>query len=261
MSSLIGGTYNARDTGGMPLTAGGATRPGVLLRSDALGTASDNGLAQLAATPIGVIVDFRTDSERQQAPDRLPASRTIRIVELPLLEGALAGPAPSDGPVSTEAMRAALEQLPTMPELYVGMLEHAGEAFAQLARLVARPADPRFPAVLVHCTAGKDRTGVATALLLDTVGARREAIVADYAASEANLAGRWADGMLARLGAMGVPLSPRLTELVTATPRSAIEAALAWLDERGGSAAYLRRAGLSEQELGELRERITGSPS
>ena len=59
--------------------------------------------------------------------------------------------------------------------------------------------------MLVHCTAGKDRTGVAIALLLDAVGAERDAVVADYAASEANLSGAWADRMFAMIDAMGIP--------------------------------------------------------
>ena len=94
--------------------------------------------------------------------------------------------------------------------------------------------------MLVHCTAGKDRTGVAIALLLDAVGAERDAVVADYAASEANLSGAWADSMFAMIDAMGVPRTPTLDELIAATPPAAIEEALAWVDrEHGGSAAYL----------------------
>ncbi|AMB58819.1 tyrosine-protein phosphatase [Microterricola viridarii] len=258
MSSLFAGTYNARDTGGMPLASGGTTRSGVLYRSDSLGTASDAGLESLASTPIGVIVDFRTGPEREQAPDRLPVSRSITVVEVPLLEGAMAAPTSTGEPVSPEAMLAALSQLPTMPELYVGMLRHGAASFAQVARLVAEPADAEHPAVLVHCTAGKDRTGVATALLLDAAGAEREAVVADYALSGSNLAGEWADAMLARLAAAGVPALPQLTELVTTTPREAIEAALGWLDEQGGSAAYLRAGGLSEEHLDGLRAQLAG---
>ncbi len=112
--------------------------------------------------------------------------------------------------------------------------------------------------MLVHCTAGKDRTGVAVALLLDAVGAERDAVIADYSASEANLAGAWAARMFAMIDAMGVPRTPELDALIAATPPAAIEEALAWVErEYGGSAAYLRAGGLTEHELGALRSRLT----
>ena len=261
-ASSIEGSFNFRDTGGMPLTSGGATRSGVLYRSDALSGLTPAGLEQVAATDIGVIVDFRTPMERMMAPDRLPASRAFRVVELALLEGALSGlaqqamqaGAPGGDPdAAAAAVGAALAQLPSLGALYVSMLTHGAEAFAELARLVAT----EDSAVLVHCTAGKDRTGVAIALLLDAVGAERDAVVADYAASEANLSGAWADSMFAMIDAMGVPI-PTLDELIAATPPAAIEEALAWVDrEHGGSAAYLRSGGLTGAGLAGLRRRLT----
>ena len=262
-ASSLEGSFNFRDTGGVPLTSGGATRSGVLYRSDALSGLTPAGLEQVAATDIGVIVDFRTPMERMMAPDRLPPTRPYRVVELALLEGALTGlaqqamqaGAPGGDPdAAAAAVGEALAQLPSLGALYVSMLTHGAEAFAELARLVATGE----VGVLVHCTAGKDRTGVAIALLLDGVGAERAAVVADYAASEANLSGAWADGMFAMIDAMGVPRTPTLDELIAATPPAAIEEALAWLDrEHGGSAAYLRSGGLTEAELAALRRRLT----
>ena len=266
MTTLIDGTYNSRDTGGMPLTGGGFTRHGVLYRSDALSTTTDAGLDAIAASPIGTIVDFRTESERAEAPNRLPSRHSFRVRELSLLEGAMTG-APAAGPSSAaggtgapdeETMRAMLARIPTLPVLYTAMLESAATAFAEVARMLVSPEDPDRPGVLVHCTAGKDRTGVATALLLDAAGAERAAIVADYAASERNLAGEWAERMLARARTWGVPLVPAITDLVTATPPSAMETALSWIDDRGGSASYLLDGGLAPAELDRLRERIAG---
>lgn len=263
-ASLIEGSFNFRDVGGMPLTGGGMTRSGVLYRSDALSGLTPHGLEQLAATPIGVIVDFRTPLEQMIAPDRLPATRTFRVVELALLEGALTGLAQQamqatatggDPDAAAAAVGDALAQLPSLGELYVSMLTHGAEAFAEVARLVATGEDT---AVLVHCTAGKDRTGVAIALLLDAVGVDRDAIVADYAASEQNLSGAWADGMFAMIGAMGVPRTAALDALIASTPPAAIAQALAWVArEHGGSAAYLRSGGLAESELAALRRRLT----
>jgi protein-tyrosine phosphatase len=260
----IDGLQNFRDTGGTPLTGGGATRAGVLYRSEALSGLTPAGLEQLAASDIGVIADFRTDLERAMAPDVLPASRAFQVIELPLLEGAMTGFAQSatqasDPDAARQAVTAALAQLPGLGDLYVSMLEHGAASFAEVARQVAaQPARDSPTAVLVHCTAGKDRTGVAVALVLDAVGAERSAVVADYAASAGNLAGAWADGMRAMIASLGVPLTPELDALVTATPPAAIEQALAWVDARGGSAAYLGAGGLTDAELAGLRARLNG---
>jgi protein-tyrosine phosphatase len=263
----LDGTFNFRDTGGLPLGGGGVTRSGVLYRSDALSGLSARGLEELAEIPIGVIVDFRTPLERMMAPDRLPATRAFRVVELALLEGALTGLAQQamqattqggDSDAAAAAVGDALAQLPSLGEVYVSMLAHGAEVFGELARLVAAGEDSADGAVLVHCTAGKDRTGVAIALLLDAVGADRAALVADYAASEANLSGPWADGMFAMIGAMGVPRTAALDALIASTPPAAIERALAWVErEHGGAAAYLHAGGLTETELSALRRRLT----
>ncbi len=267
-ATSLEGAFNFRDTGGTPLASGGTTPSGVLYRSDALSGLTPAGLEQLAATGIGVIVDFRTPIERMMAPDRLPATRAFRVVELALLEGALtglaqqamqAGAQEGDPDAAAAAVQEALVRLPSLGSLYVSMLTHGAEAFAEVARLVARADDSDAAAVLVHCTAGKDRTGVAIALLLDAVGAERTAVIDDYTSSEANLSGAWAERMFTMIAAMGVPRTAALDELIAATPAAAIAEALAWVDrEHGGSAAYLGSGGLSDLELAALRSRLGG---
>ncbi|MCW3493533.1 tyrosine-protein phosphatase [Microbacterium sp. SSM24] len=258
---MIPGLQNFRDTGGTPLRDGGVTRERVLFRSEALTGLSAEALDALAASPIGVIADFRTDMERSMAPDVLPSDRPFDVVELPLLEGAMTGLAQSavtasDPATAQAAIAAALAQLPSLGDLYISMLGGGAASFAELARLVAASNDDAPTAVLVHCTAGKDRTGVSVALLLDAVGADRAAVVADYSSSAGNLAGPWADRMRAMITGMGVPLTPAIDELVTGTPPEAIEQALAWIDDQGGSADYLRSGGLTELELAALRARL-----
>lgn len=275
MTIILDGLQNFRDLGGLPLATGGSVHPGVLYRSEGLSGLTDVGVAALSASPIGIIADFRTPMEQASAPDRLPADRELEVVELSVLEGALTGAAgaaaTTDGPIDTGMAKQILATLPRLGDLYVQMLEHGAASFAEAARRVAAPAlggatargadgteTAGAPAVLVHCTAGKDRTGVAVALILEAVGADRDAVVADYASSERNLAGPWADRMLAGIEQMGAPLTPELRELVTGTPPAAIERALAWLDERGGAAAYLQSGGLTDAELDALRSRLAG---
>lgn len=256
----IEGCYNFRDTGGTPLQGGGQTRAGVLYRSAALDSLTPAGLDELAATDIGVIVDFRTPEERAAAPDRIPSSRTFQQVELSFLQGAMGEMAKEfmgGGTAPTPQLIAqAMQSLPSLGDLYIQILEGGATSFAQVARLIAASTDDSPTAVLVHCTAGKDRTGVATALMLEAAGAERTAVVADYAQSQDNLAGPWADGMLHAITSAGVPLTPALKELVTETPPTEIEKALAWLDAHGGAADYLRSGGLTDDELAALRARL-----
>jgi protein-tyrosine phosphatase len=257
MTSLIPGTANARDVGGLPLIAGGSIHTGVLWRSDALGSLTEEGLAVLGSSPVGTIVDLRTDGERASAPDRLP-DRPIRQVELSLLQGAVPVPGPSPEGVDPADIRDALGALPDQTTLYQQMLEGGAETFATIARLLASPEDLDRPALLLHCTAGKDRTGVATALMLDVAGVRREAIVADYAASARNLAASWGARIADLLAHSDVPIPEDAVQLATATPPEVMETTLAWLDEQGGSAAYLRRGGLDDAELQAVRRVLTG---
>lgn len=260
---MIEGLQNFRDAGGTPLADGGVVRSGVLFRSEALTALTPAGLEQLASTDIGVIADFRTSVERGMAADLLPETRPFRIVELPLLEGAMTGLAQqatqaTDPDAAQAAIAAALAQLPSLGDLYVSMLANGVASFVELARLVAAATDDPPTAVLVHCTAGKDRTGVAVALLLDAVGADRAAVVADYSSSASNLAGPWADRMRAMVTGMGVPLTPAIDTLLTGTPPEAIEQAFAWIDDNGGAAHYLRSGGLTGAELDAFHGRLVG---
>lgn len=257
------GTYNFRDTGGIPLTSGGSIRPGILFRSDALSGLTPSGLEEFAATPVGVVVDLRTPQEREISPNRIPTTRSMQSVDLSILAGSMAQMASSllgnDGSPSEAAIARLDEELPALADLYTAILQSGASAFAEVARYIARSTDDSETAVLVHCTAGKDRTGVATALMLEAAGAERDAIVADYASSQQYLAGEWADSMLRMISSAGLPITPKLRALITETSPDAIDRALTWVDEGfGGVTGYLASGGLTDAELAGLRTRLAG---
>jgi len=260
--TTLDGLYNFRDTGGLPLQGGGTSRTGVLFRSEALGGLTDQGVTQLAETEIGVVVDLRTSTERDAAPDRLPGSRPFDTVRLAIAQGAIGDPihalVEASGRPSSGQPRTGTGPLPALGDLYVWMLQQSAAAFAEVARIVAASHDSAPTAVVVHCTAGKDRTGVAVALVLDAVGVERTAVVDDYAQSERRLAGPWSDGMIHMIQSLGVDVTPQLRTLVTETPPSAIRQALAWTDAAGGSAEYLMSGGLTPRELDTVRRRLAG---
>ena len=263
--TTLEGTVNFRDVGGLPLVGGGSVASGVLYRSDALSALTPHGLETLAGSGIEVLADFRTPAERQMAPNRLPVGRELHTLELPLFEGAFTGAAQEqmqranhagDPAAAARAVQAAIAQLPTLGQIYTGMLQDGASLFAAAARTVAAGNDS---AAVLHCTAGKDRTGVAVGLLLEAVGAERDGIVADYELSEQNLAGEWSDRMLGMIAGMGVPLTDEILTLVTRSPADAINTAFDWVEENhGGAAEYLRAGGLLDAELDQLRQRLRG---
>lgn len=264
LTAVLQVTHNARGIGGMAAESGGAVRSGILYRSDALGGLTDVGLAAFADLGIGTVIDLRTDAERTRSADLLPLDDSVQLVTLPILGGAMDemvrrmlpggdGTRPSEADVARM-----LDAVPTLEELYLGMLQDGSAQFAAIGRAVIAAAATDRPGVLFHCTAGKDRTGVAAALLLLLAGASRDDIVADYTLTGQNLAGVFADSLTGLITSMGVPLTPKLRILATEAPAEAMEAVLDRLaSEYGGAAGYLRAAGMTDAEIDELTGILT----
>jgi protein-tyrosine phosphatase len=234
------GLDNVRDVGGLPLREGGSTRSGVLLRSASLRHATPADVEHLIDVfGLRLVLDLRTQHEIDRDGPTALARAGIETVSLSFIpeEGR---PLPEAGDTTDPMLRN-----------YLGYLADRGEnVVAAVRRLAAADAGP----ALAHCTAGKDRTGVLVALVLDTVGVEREAVVADYA-----LSGEQIEAMFRRwTTASGEPMPADLTPHV---PRAAVmESVLAHLDdEYGGAAGWLRANGLDEESLAHLRHRFTGS--
>jgi len=235
----LDGLSNFRDVAGIPTTSG-PVLPGRLYRSDALAALSEAGAAALAASRISTIVDLRSESEVSHMPT--PAMLAERVVRLPLLDGSIE----TAGRLTLEAM-------------YANLLRANGAEFAAAARLVSRADADR--AVLVHCTAGKDRTGLVVALSLLAIGADRDAVVANYAETERNLAGPWTERVMGFLATIGVEVDEGMRRVVTASPAETIAGAMDLVDaEYGDAAGYLRAHGLTDGELDALRLALVGAP-
>jgi protein-tyrosine phosphatase len=159
------GLVNLRDAGDLAGSASRLVRRGVLYRSDAPlpGDVQPAGLTWPPAT----VLDLRSAGERGDGEHPL-AEDGARVVSLPLA-GALA-------PEAQARLRAAEVSL---PELYAALLDGAPRWLPTLLRVAGGEASP----LLVHCAAGKDRTGVTVAILLALAAVPRAAIVADYLAT------------------------------------------------------------------------------
>lgn len=230
----VEGTYNLREVGGY--RAGARTvRTGKLYRSDALHALTPGGRQAVADLGIRRVVDLRSDDEVASQPSLL--HEEVVIVHAPIFTVAAQPVGLGETPV-------------TLAGVYDVIVDRHGPQLAAAVRLIAESGDD---AVLVHCTAGKDRTGLVVALALLAAGVDREEVVADYALTSANLAGPWAEAMLARMQEAGAPIGPDLEEIVTASPAALMEAVIArWDAEWGSASGYLRAYGFTDGDLAAL---------
>ncbi|WP_353810276.1 tyrosine-protein phosphatase [Agromyces sp. SYSU T00194] len=232
----IPGTVNFREVGPLP-AATGTVREGVLFRSDALHALGDPGRQALRDLGVGIVIDLRDEYEVANRPDDLDGL-DVELLRLPVFEGS--GASAGQPGITLDALYARI------------VTQHTGVVIDAL-REIAR-ADGR--SVIVHCTAGKDRTGVVTALALLAVGVDRDLVLDDYASTEQYLAGPWLEQMVAMLGEYGVADSPGLRMLMGGSPREALASALDLIDHRHGSTReYLLAGGLTLDELAAL-ERV-----
>jgi protein-tyrosine phosphatase len=239
------GTLNFRDLGGYP-ASGGTTRWGVVYRADKLSELTDADLAHLGGLGIRTVCDFRYDREVDEDPSRLPDG--ARVVRMAI------GSSVGDNPNSLEDLirAGAITHVVAadVADSYVRTLEQRTDLLRGLVELVA---DPEHHPVVIHCTAGKDRTGIAAALLLGAVGVDEATIIQDYALtdqyrSEARLA-----DIGPRLARDGIDIE-NLRVLFTA-PAETMELALAGVRERwGGILPYVTdELGVSDATLDALR--------
>ncbi|WP_040837593.1 tyrosine-protein phosphatase [Nocardia brevicatena] len=168
----IRGTFNYRDLGGLRTIDGAQLRPGVLLRSAQLSRVDENGHATLRELGVRAVHDLRGHREIERAGhDHLPPE--IRLVVTPFYDSTVGAP-----PHERAGETAELSALTYMFDVYRNFPARPQAHAAIVA--IAKSIVAEEGAVLVHCAAGKDRTGWAIATLLRAVGVTEEDILADY---------------------------------------------------------------------------------
>lgn len=197
------GTRNTRDLGGLPV-AGGHLRSGRLYRSGALCFATASDVEKLEGLHLRTVVDLRTDKEiAKDGPDRIVLAENLRF------------PMTSYHGNGAEAYRSLVLQNGRVLRDFFGMLSRADS----------------YP-VIYHCSAGKDRVGILTALLLDALGTPRNVILDDYLQSQRN--------------------SPKLE-----VHEEWLEEVFAAVDRSGGPAAFLAIQGIPAGQLEQIRNNLT----
>jgi hypothetical protein len=242
---VYGGALNFREVGGLPI-AGGTRRlrRGLLFRSGTPQLMSEEAARRMVEdTGIRLVIDLRQEQEAAREGQGGLAAVPHRLLSAPFLV-ASAQQAGTPVPVFRETD-------PLVPH-YLGYLPSSEKSILAMLRALS---DPGAGPTLIHCTAGKDRTGAAVILLLDAIGTDRASIVADYAAGKDEIAAVF-DTLIA-LPSYGERLSALSAEARNTEPETA-ERYLAALDAQfGGARGWLRSVGFGDDELAALHERLT----
>lgn len=237
------GCFNVRDLGGHASEDGRVTQFGRVIRADSVRRLSEDGWRALTEYGVRTVVDLRYQVELDRDP---PRDLDLDVVHISLFGE------------PDEERWAQLEKLGTAQGDSAGFtrviyLEVLEEHRANVAAAVAAVGHAASGGVVVHCHAGKDRTGLVTALLLRLAGVPVEDVALDYAESERHLAARNEDWI-----AEGVDEAERdWRRLVASTPAAGMRGVLEEIDRRYGDvAAFLRAGGATDADLDAARARL-----
>jgi protein-tyrosine phosphatase len=228
------GCVNVRDLGGLPIEDGGETRFGSIVRADSIRNLTQAGWEALAEYGTRLVIDLRSQRERDEdALREAPAP----VMHIPIT--------PDDVPASWN--------WPSMRAAYLALLEAYRREYAAVADAVAATDGP----VVIHCAGGRDRTGLAVALMLRLVPVASEAIALDHALSDESFA-PYQEGWFAR--ATDDAERDRRRRIAMPAGRTMV-GIIREVDRRyGGSEAYLREGGAAAWSLGAIRGRLRPDP-
>jgi len=232
------GCLNFRDLGGYPTEGGRTLRWRRLYRSDALHHLTAADVTRMRdELRIATVVDLRSSSELRTEGRGALATEAMEFHHLPLFDGRVARPESWNG-------------METLADRYFLLAEIAKEPIARVVTVLAGSSGP----AVYHCAAGKDRTGVVSAVLLGLLGVPDEIIVADYAATQENL-----DAIIERLMSTE-GYQTMLAALPPDTMHAEAETMVVFLrsirERYGSMRGYARAAGVKEPVVERLVERL-----
>lgn len=243
----VEGTLNFRDLGGYKTASGRQVRWGRVYRSDNLAAAGESGWATIAGLGVRSVYDLRHDAERDRAPSPAPEHLGIATTHFPIGGEAAEAPDLVDLIQGSGPQRFGLEFMIEMNRTLIN--DHA-TVFGSLITELSE--ESNLPAVF-HCTAGKDRTGMAAALVLEVLGVDREDVLGDYELSTVYRSEYRIEQLRPRLEAAGVDVESVRPFL--SAPRPALAAALDDVDAAYGSVEryLIEAAGVRPEVPSQLR--------
>jgi protein-tyrosine phosphatase len=233
------GCANFRDLGGYPTRSGRRLRSGQVFRSDALHLLTADDVTQFRdQLRIGQVIDLRSTAELRIDGRGLLGAEPIHFRHLPLFDGAA---------TASRALPADMD----LADRYFSIVNHGMQPIGRVVTAIAESTDP----TVYHCAAGKDRTGVISALLLGLLDVDDETIISDYALTQERLQ-QITERLAADQGYWTAAIRTLPPDTLHARPQTMI-AFLEQLQAKYGSTrAYARAAGVSDRTLEQLRERL-----
>ena len=231
---ILEGAFNVRELGGLVIHAGQRTSTGQFLRADSLHALSPVSQTTLLEYGLKTVIDLRTSQEILQEPNPFAHHENVKYVHISLFE--------------TIMQNQNANTMSSLESIYIAALDHCQPAIRGVLETLATS-----PSVtLFHCTAGKDRTGIVSALLLANAGVSSEVIIQDYCLTE-----ELAKPMLERLlhEAVNKGLDKESYSQLLTSKAATMQAALWYLEARFGSIeGYLKDGlGLERHTLDALR--------
>jgi len=221
---------NVRDLGGLPTEDGSETRFGVVVRADSIRELTAAGWEALVSSGVRRAIDLRADVEVAADP---PGTAPIPVTRVPIV------------PWETRIGH----DWPSMRAGYLEVLEHFRQRFARVVGELAASDGP----VVIHCMGGRDRTGLAVALVLRLAGVAPGTIAEDHAQSDEN----WSPFLDAWYAEADTEEELERRRRIAAPAGTAMVGVLAELEQRyGGVKAYLVGGGAGEDAIDEVRGRL-----
>jgi protein-tyrosine phosphatase len=250
----FGGIHNFRDLGGYRSADGRQVRWGKLYRTGTLHEATDADLRALQQLELAYLIDFRSDPEKEEEPHRLPEPPGFTVVEIPVLDE---GNNAMVGEVIERVESGDFSGFDPQQFMVMANRQFASQFTPQFRQFIEQVQGANGAPMAWNCSAGKDRTGFAAAILLRILGVPQQTVMEDYMASrKPSLEARKSQLLLLRLF-KGEEAAEKLG-LMMGVEEDWLEAAFQEIDQQWGSFDRYISEGLqlTREDVTQLRETL-----
>jgi protein-tyrosine phosphatase len=253
------GIANFRDMGGYTTTDGRQVKWGLLYRAGTFADSSRADLAGLQSLNLKTLIDFRSSAEKEEEPNHLPEPTGFTIVEIPTLDD---GNEAMVGEIMERIETGDFQGFDPNELMLEGNRQFASTFTPQYRQFMRAVLQANGRPIVWHCSAGKDRTGFAAAVLLRILGVPQDVVMQDYLASKENaLEARSSQLMLLRLF-KGDEAADKLS-IMMGVEEEWLEAAFEQIDTTWGSFDNYVHEGLqlTDADIEQLKATLLTAPA